>query len=57
MSNATTASSNPCPATEHTTAVSLLDRLLHRCPTVVTDNESYRMRQARQRGVSKINKA
>ena len=41
---------------EHTTAVSLLDRLLHHCHTVVTDGESYRMRQARQRGGTKINK-
>jgi DNA replication protein DnaC len=32
---------------EQTTAVSLLDRLLHHCNTVVTDGESYRMRQAR----------
>jgi DNA replication protein DnaC len=35
---------------EHTTAVSLLDRLLHHCNTVITDGESYRMRQARHRG-------
>ena len=41
---------------EHTTAVSMLDRLLHHCHTVVTDGESYRMRQARQRGGTKINK-
>lgn len=34
---------------EHTTAVSLLDRLLHHCHTVVTDGESYRMREARTR--------
>ena len=34
---------------EHTTAVSLLDRLLHHCHIVVTDGESYRMRQARAR--------
>jgi DNA replication protein DnaC len=32
---------------EHTTAVSLLDRLLHHANIVVTDGESYRMRQAR----------
>jgi DNA replication protein DnaC len=32
---------------EHTTAVSLLDRLLHHATVVVTDGESYRMRQAR----------
>ena len=41
---------------EHTTAVSMLDRLLHHCHTVITDGESYRMRQARQRGGTKINK-
>jgi DNA replication protein DnaC len=32
---------------EHTTAVSLLDRLLHHCHTVVTNGDSYRMKQAR----------
>jgi DNA replication protein DnaC len=32
---------------EHTTAVSMLDRLLHHCHVVVTDGESYRMREAR----------
>ena len=37
---------------EHTTAVSLLDRLLHHCHTVITDGESYRMREARSRGRS-----
>jgi DNA replication protein DnaC len=35
---------------EHTTAVSLLDRLLHHANVVVTDGESYRMRQARAKG-------
>jgi DNA replication protein DnaC len=35
---------------EHTTAVSMLDRLLHHCHVVVTDGESYRMREARNRG-------
>src|ERR1044072_1584635 len=35
---------------EHTTAVSLLDRLLHHCHVVVTDGESYRMREAKTRG-------
>jgi DNA replication protein DnaC len=34
---------------EHTTAVSLLDRLLHHSVTVVTDGESFRMKEARQR--------
>jgi len=32
---------------EHTTAVSLLDRLLHHANVAVTDGESYRMREAR----------
>ena len=35
---------------EHTTAVSLLDRLLHHANVVVTDGDSYRMRQARTKG-------
>ncbi len=35
---------------EHTTAVSLLDRLLHHASVVVTAGDSYRMRQARARG-------
>jgi DNA replication protein DnaC len=35
---------------EHTTAVSLLDRLLHHCHVVVTNGDSYRMKQARQQG-------
>ena len=35
---------------EHTTAVSLLDRLLHHCHTVVTNGDSYRMKQARTAG-------
>lgn len=34
---------------EHTTAVSMLDRLLHHATTVITNGQSYRMRQARQR--------
>ena len=34
---------------EHTTAVSLLDRLLHHAVVVVTEGESFRMRQARAR--------
>ena len=34
---------------EHSTAVSLLDRLLHHNNLVATDGESYRMREARNR--------
>jgi hypothetical protein len=34
---------------EHTTAVSMLDRLLHHATTVVTNGQPYRMRQAHQR--------
>ena len=34
---------------EHTTAVSLLDRLLHHANIVITDGDSYRMREARTR--------
>ncbi|WP_018635308.1 IS21-like element helper ATPase IstB [Parafrankia elaeagni] len=35
---------------EHTTAVSILDRLLHHATVVATEGESHRMRQAHQRG-------
>ena len=35
---------------EHTTAVSLLDRLLHHASVVVTEGESFRMKEARVRG-------
>jgi DNA replication protein DnaC len=35
---------------EHTTAASLLDRLLHHANVVITDGESYRMREARTKG-------
>ena len=35
---------------EHTTAVAMLDRLLHYATTVVTSGDSYRMKEARQRG-------
>jgi DNA replication protein DnaC len=38
---------------EHTTAVSLLDRLLHHATVIATDGESYRMREARGRGGAK----
>ena len=41
---------------EHTTAVSLLDRLLHHAHVVITDGDSYRMRQARARGGTSLNK-
>jgi len=41
---------------EHTTAVSLLDRLLHHASVVVTDGESFRMREARARGGTQANK-
>jgi DNA replication protein DnaC len=40
---------------EHTTAVSLLDRLLHHAHVVVTDGDSYRMRQARAKGGNTLN--
>ena len=35
---------------EHTTAVSMLDRLLHHATVVITEGESFRMREARARG-------
>jgi DNA replication protein DnaC len=35
---------------EHTTAVSLLDRLLHHATVVLTEGESFRMKEARARG-------
>jgi DNA replication protein DnaC len=41
---------------EHTTAVSLLDRLLHHASVVVTDGDSYRMREARTRKGTTLNK-
>ncbi|GAA0968870.1 IS21-like element helper ATPase IstB [Acrocarpospora macrocephala] len=41
---------------EHTTAVSLLDRLLHHSIVVVTEGESFRMRQARTRGPARLTK-
>jgi DNA replication protein DnaC len=33
----------------------MLDRLLHHCQVVITEGESYRMRQARNQGRTKIN--
>ncbi len=36
--------------TEQTTAVALLDRLLHHSITVVTSGDSFRMKEARTRG-------
>jgi DNA replication protein DnaC len=41
---------------EHTTAASLLDRLVHHSVVVVTDGDSYRMREARQRGGARTKK-
>jgi DNA replication protein DnaC len=41
---------------EHTTAVSLLDRLLHHSIVVVTEGESFRMRQARSQGGTRMPK-
>lgn len=35
---------------EHTTAVSLLDRLLHHAVLIATEGESYRMKEARAKG-------
>jgi DNA replication protein DnaC len=42
---------------EHTTAVALLDRLLHHAVTVVTSGDSYRMKEARTRGGGLLTKA
>lgn len=39
---------------EHTTAVSMLDRLLHHCHVTITDGDSYRMRQAKTNGGTTI---
>ena len=39
---------------EHTTAVSMLDRLLHHCHVIITDGDSYRMRQARAKGGTRL---
>ena len=35
---------------EQTTAVAMFNRLLHHATTVVTSGDSYRMKEARQRG-------
>jgi DNA replication protein DnaC len=42
---------------EHTTAVSLLDRLLHHANIVITEGESHRMRQARTKGAASPKKS
>jgi DNA replication protein DnaC len=42
---------------EHTTAASMLDRLLHHAVVIVTEGESYRMREAKTRGGSRSTKA
>jgi len=42
---------------EHTAAVSLLDRLLHHCHTIVTNGDSYRVKQARTRGTAAASKS
>jgi DNA replication protein DnaC len=41
---------------EHTTAVSMLDRLLHHANVVVTEGDSYRMREARAKGGTRLTK-
>jgi len=40
---------------EHTTAVSLLDRLLHHAVVVATEGESHRMKEARAKGAARTN--
>ena len=42
---------------EHTTAASMLDRLLHHAVVVVTEGESYRMREAKTKGGRRTNKS
>jgi DNA replication protein DnaC len=42
---------------EHTTAASMLDRLLHHAVVVVTEGESYRMREAKTQGGRRSTKA
>jgi len=41
---------------EHTTAASMLDRLLHHAVVVVTEGESYRMREAKTQGARRTTK-
>ena len=41
---------------EHTTAVSLLDRLLHHAVVVATEGESFRVRQARAKTGGRLTK-
>jgi DNA replication protein DnaC len=41
---------------EHTTAASMLDRLLHHAVVVVTEGESYRMREAKTKGARRTTK-
>lgn len=42
---------------EHTTAASMLDRLLHHAVVIVTEGESYRMREAKTQGGRRTTKA
>jgi DNA replication protein DnaC len=42
---------------EHTTAASMLDRLLHHAVVVITEGESYRMREAKTKGGRRSTKA
>ena len=42
---------------EHTTAASMLDRLLHHAVVIVTEGESYRMREAKTRGGRRTQKS
>ncbi len=39
---------------EHTSAVSMLDRLLHHCHVTITDGDSYRMRQTKTKGGTQL---
>jgi len=39
---------------DQSTAISLIDRLLHHVTTVVTNGESYRMREARGQSGSRL---